>query len=142
MLIQIKIKYKPGMLPIVQAHPGEWYDLRAEERIEYHAGDCLRIGLGVAMEMPAGFEAKIEPRSCTFSDYGLIWTSSGVIDNRYNGDADWWGSSWYAVRDGIIEKNDRICQFRVFRIQDEGEFTTVNFLNNCNRGGFGSTGKE
>jgi dUTP pyrophosphatase len=139
----VKIKYKPGMLPIKQAPPGEWYDLRAAETIVYRKGDFVRIPLGVAMEMPKGWEAMMQPRSSTSEKYGLLWATSGVIDNGFHGDDDWWCTKWYAVEDGMILKNTRICQFRFQREQPKDvQFERVKIFGNKNRGGYGSTGEE
>lgn len=38
--------------------------------------------------------------------------------------------------------NDRICQFRIVEKQPEIEFIEVENLDNPNRGGIGSTGKN
>lgn len=46
-----------------------------------------------------------------------------------------------AVRDTVIKKGDRICQFRIAKNQPVIEFEEVEHLAGVNRGGFGSTGK-
>ena len=59
----------------------DWIDLRASEEISLKAGDFALIPLGVAMELPSGYEAHLVPRSSTFKTWGLIQTNSmGVID--------------------------------------------------------------
>ena len=136
----IKIKYMDGMEHILQAHPGEWYDLRAAERRCYRAGEKVEIPLGVAMELPEGYEAIIKPRSSTFRKRHLIFADSGVIDNVYRGDTDFWSSVWYAIGMGIVMKNDRIAQFRIQKVQHVIEFKEVEHLEGEDRGGFGSTG--
>ena len=65
----------------------------------------------------------------------------GVIDNSYCGDSDQWFFPAYALRDTIINENDRICQFRIIKNQPKLKFIFVNSLKNINRGGHGSTGK-
>jgi dUTP pyrophosphatase len=93
--------------------------------------------------LPEGYEANIVPRSSTFKNFGIIQTNSfGVIDNSYSGDNDQWFFPVYALRDTVINKNDRICQFRLNKIQDSIEFTEVEHLNNIDRGGHGSTGVD
>ena len=93
------------------------------------------------MELPKGYEAHIVPRSSTFKNYGIIQTNScGIVDGSYCGDEDMWRMPVYAVRDTRIEKNDRICQFRIVENQPKIEFEEVAHLDNQNRGGFGSTG--
>lgn len=141
-MLRIKIKYMPGVKPIKQAHHGEWFDLRAAEPVAFKKGDTVIIPLGVAMVLPEGYEAKILPRSSTSRKYGLSFDDSGLIDNEFNGDGDWWSSTWYAKRDGIIKANTRICQFRIQREQPDVEFETVRMFGNEDRGGYGSTGEE
>ena len=92
----------------------DWIDLRAAEEVELKAGEFQLIPLGIAMELPAGYEAHVVPRSSTFKNYGVIQTNSmGVIDETYCGDNDQWFFPAYALRDTVIHANDRICQFRI-----------------------------
>lgn len=121
----------------------DWIDLRASERVELKKGEFKLIPLGVAMELPKGYEAHLVPRSSTFKNYGIIQTNScGVIDGSYCGDEDMWKMPVYATRDTVIEKNDRICQFRIVENQPRIVFEECKSLENANRGGFGSTGKN
>ena len=100
------------------------------------------IPLGVAMELPKGYEALVAPRSSTFKKYGVLLANSiGVIDESYCGDNDEWKFLAYATRDVVIEEDERICQFRIIRHQPEIEFEEVFELGNTDRGGMGSTDK-
>ena len=118
----------------------DWIDLRAAETIELSAGSSCRIPLGVAMKLPAGYEAHVVPRSSTFQNFGIIQTNHmGVIDESYCGPSDWWMVPVYAVRDTVIHKGDRICQFRIMKHQPEIHFEETTLTGN-DRGGFGSTG--
>lgn len=140
-MLTIRIKIKAGLEGLMQAHVGEWYDLRAAEDVTMRRGDYRRIPLGVAMELPDGYEAHILPRSSTFERYGIMLTNGmGIIDSLYRGDNDWWNFGAYAVRDTTIRKNDRICQFRIVPVQPEILFDQVERLGNEDRGGFGSSG--
>ena len=138
------IKYFDKDYPrIEKIGKGDWIDLRSRERVELKAGGHYMIPLGVAIELPEGFEAIIAPRSSAFKRYGFLQTNSiGVIDESYCGDKDEWMLSVYATRDAVIEKYDRICQFRLFEHQPSFSFEEVASLENESRGGFGSTGKE
>lgn len=121
----------------------DWIDLRAAETVELKAGDFKLISLGVAMELPAGYEAHVVPRSSTFKNYGILQVNScGIIDGSYCGDEDLWYMPVYATRDTIVQKNDRICQFRIVENQPKLVFEEAERLGNQNRGGFGSTGKQ
>lgn len=121
----------------------DWIDLRAAERVELKSGEFKRIPLGVAMRLPDGFEAHIAPRSSTFLNYGILQTNSvGVIDSTYCGDDDMWQMPVYATRDAVVEKNDRICQFRIVENQPKVAFEECESLGGESRGGFGSTGRK
>ncbi len=139
----IKIKYFGQDLEKLEYIGGksDWIDLRASETVELKSGDFKLIPLGVAMELPPGYEAHVVPRSSTFKTYGILQTNScGVIDGSYCGDQDMWKMPVYATRDTTIQKGDRICQFRIMENQPEIVFQETEFLENKDRGGFGTTG--
>lgn len=155
---------------------GDWIDLRLAEDVELCAPQsstlktetidgrrvshrdvkfdykCLR--LGIAMKLPAGYEALILPRSSTFKNVGIISVNSqGVIDNSYSGNKDEWKFPVIAFEHKKVLKGTRICQFRIQLSQRATllqklkwlftrkiEFIWVDELDNSNRGGFGSTG--
>lgn len=140
--MRIKIKYTRDILPIEKIKQGAWIDLRCGEDTQLKAGDYCQIPLGVAMELPKGFEALVVPRSSTFHKYGILLVNSvGVIDPAYCGDNDEWCFPAYATRDVVIPKNERICQFRILYGQPDCELVTVDSLDNPDRGGLGSTGR-
>ena len=141
--MKIRVKYvKEGMEPLQRIEQGDWIDLRAAEDVSMAAGEYEVIPLGVAMELPEGYEAIVAPRSSTFRRYGILLANGiGIIDESYNGDHDEWGFPAYATRDIFIPKNTRICQFRLFYHQPEYEIEAVENLGNPDRGGRGSTGR-
>ena len=120
MSLQIKVReIVEGCMPEI-IEVGDWIDLRTSRYVELHEGEYMVIPLGIAMELPDGYEAIVAPRSSTFRNFGLVMTNSiGIIDNSYNGDDD----------------------DRIFENQPKIEFVKVDSLGNGNRGGFGSTGK-
>ena len=140
---QIKIKYLRDIERIGCIAIGDWIDLRAAEDTYIKAGEYKMIPLGIAMELPKGHEALIAPRSSTFGKYGLMLGNSlGIIDESYKGDNDEWHFIAYAIRDTIIRKNDRICQFRIIKHQPKIKIVEVDSLGNADRGGIGSTGRR
>lgn len=142
---KIRIKYFSDAIEKLDYIDGksDWIDLRAAEEVELKAGDFKLISLGVAMELPKGYEAHILPRSSTFKTWGLLQTNSmGIVDGSYCGDDDLWRMPVYATRDTVIHVNDRIAQFRIVENQPKIVFEEVEHLGNKNRGGFGSTGKN
>lgn len=139
----IKVKYFRGVQKIEKIEVGDWVDLRSAEDVEMKAGEFRMFPLGVAMQLPEGYEALVLPRSSTFNKYGVILVNSmGVIDESYCGDNDEWQFLAYALRDTKIPKNERICQFRIIEHQPSLEFVEVESLGNADRGGIGSTGRK
>ena len=142
----IKVKYFENhegltVKPLQKIDKGDWIDLRANETISLRKGDFRLIPLGVGMKLPEGYEAHIVPRSSTFKNWGILQTNStGIIDNSYSGNNDQWLMPVYATRDTVIQRNDRICQFRVVEKQPMIGFDTVDVLDDVDRGGFGSSG--
>ena len=138
----IEIKYFSDIEPVQVIVGGDWIDLRAAETVEMKTGEFKLIPLGVGMRLPRGYEAHVVPRSSTFKHFGVLQTNScGIIDNSYCGDTDQWMFPALAMRDTIIHKGDRICQFRIVANQPDIEFRVVDKLQDKSRGGFGSTGK-
>ncbi|MBQ2976764.1 MAG: deoxyuridine 5'-triphosphate nucleotidohydrolase [Clostridia bacterium] len=139
----IKIRYHGDVTPLEKIPQGDWIDLRAAETVEMKAGEYRLISLGVSMQLPKGYEAHVAPRSSTFKKWGILMTNSvGVIDESYCGDHDLWYFSALAMRDTVIEKGDRICQFRIVEKMPAVAFETVEFLSAPDRGGIGSTGEK
>lgn len=167
--MKIKIKYFDENMPKLEKIGGEksdWIDLRVNNikkfvdrdlgelsipdeidfedgELRYYVGDVIWFGLGVAMELPEGYEAYIVPRSSTFKQYGLIQTNHmGIIDESYRGDNDEWIFPTLAMRDGVIHRWDRIAQFRVVEKMPKVNFVEVKTLGNRDRGGLGSSGRR
>lgn len=141
----IKIKYFSDKIEKLTyiAGKSDWIDLRAAEDIVMKQGEFKLIPLGIAMELPKGYEAHVIPRSSTFKNFGLLQTNScGLIDESYCGDNDQWFFPALAMRDTEIHVNDRICQFRIMEHQPAFAFEETETLGNENRGGHGSTGKN
>lgn len=140
----IRIKYLSDKIDkLEKITKGDWIDLRSAEDIEMKAGEFKLIPLGIAMQLPQGYEAHIVPRSSTFKNFGIIQTNhQGVVDCSYCGDNDQWYMPAYALRDTKISCNDRICQFRIMENQPELSFEEVEMLGGTDRGGIGSTGTK
>lgn len=162
MKLTIKVKRIPNAqgqkveLPKVMAK-GDWIDLRAAKSSNDFMTRNPLVPLGVAIKLPAGFEAVVAPRSSTYKQFGATCSNSiGVIDNAYSGEHDQW--HFPAVRHTDKRGwrfNDRICQFRI-QLSQRATFlqklrwllcsgvkiVEVESLSGEDRGGFGSTGKE
>ena len=140
---KIKIKYFDNEIDkIEKISKGDWIDLRSAETVHLKKGEFHLIPLGVGMKLPDGYEANIVPRSSTYKHFKVLQTNCfAVIDNSYSGDSDEWKLPVIVMEDTTINKNDRICQFRINEIQPNIEFEEVEHLDDVSRGGFGSTGK-
>lgn len=140
----INIKYLTDIIDKLTYIDGksDWIDLRAAETVDMESMEFKLIPLGIAMQLPAGYEAHVIPRSSTFKNFGIIQANSmGLIDESYCGDNDQWYFPAIALRKTTIRTNDRICQFRIMKHQPQIEFREVDNLNNESRGGIGSTGE-
>ena len=142
--LKIKIKYfDKDIERIKKIDKGDWIDLRSAVNITLQQGEFKLIPLGVAMQLPKGYEAHMTPRSSTYKNFGIIQTNStGIIDESYCGDNDQWYFPAYSLKGTIIHKNDRICQFRIVEKMPKVEIEEVEELGNENRGGFGTTGTK
>ena len=141
--MEIKIKYFTGKIDKLKYIDGksDWIDLRAAETIGLNKGEFKLIPLGIAVQLPKGYEMHIVPRSSTYKNFKIIQTNSfGIVDESYCGDNDQLFFPALATENTIINVNDRICQFRIMKHQPTIEFNEVETLNNIDRGGHGSTG--
>ena len=75
--LSIKIKFKDPKVyeDFNHIEVGDWIDLRVNDTVSLKAGQFKLLDLGVALELPKGYEAYILPRSSTFKKYGLIQTN-------------------------------------------------------------------
>ena len=153
----MKIKVKvltDGCMPVISQN-GDWIDLRAAKNMSFSLKEAVNyIPLGVAMQLPKGFEAIVASRSSTPKKQGMfIPCGIGIIDNSYSGNNDQWHFIAVPLKNTKINKGDRICQFRIqlsqkatfiqklkWLFSNKIELVQVNNLNEENRGGLGSTG--
>lgn len=174
MKVKVKRLSSGNILP-ANIHKGDWIDLyttseavniegpqwmltkkeNGVSRRAVHINNYM-IPLGIAMELPKGFEAVVLPRSGLYNKYGVMLANSeGVIDNAFCGNDDQWFFNAVALRDTTIPAYTRICQFRIqlsqkatfwqkvkWLFSSKIKFVEVDNLNNNNRGGFGSTGDK
>ena len=83
---EIKIKFKDPKIYKEFNHieVGDWIDLRTIDVVTIKKGQYRMIDLGVAMELPKGYEALLVPRSSTFKNYGVLQANNiGIFDNFF-----------------------------------------------------------
>ena len=142
--IIVKVKTAEGItLPQYATEGSAGMDLRAAEAATISAGECAGVSTGLFLEIPAGFEAQIRPRSGLALKHGItVLNSPGTIDSDYRGEVKVILAN-LGKEDFRIEIGDRIAQM-VFAEVTEAVFETVCELEETERaaGGFGSTGKK
>ena len=148
--MKLRVKYLEGATRMNKITKGNWIDVYAYQDIFVPEGERAMINLGFALELPKGWEGHLAPRSSTFKTWGIIQTNHvGIVDDTYIGDNDIWHMPVYClepkdfindVYGTLIKKGDKIGQFRIMEVMPEIEFEEVEFFNNIDRGGFGTTG--
>jgi dUTP pyrophosphatase len=150
---------------------GDWVDLSSSKEFVLNApqagtlkghdvkhrdvvSEVTYIPLGIAMQLPKGFEAIMASRYSTPKKLGIMQANGiGIIDSTFCSDSDEWMFPAVTVRKTSIAANSRICQFRIQLSQKATmwqklkwlfssgiEFVEVESLDNEPRGGLGSTG--
>lgn len=133
-------------LPLPQrASPGSaGCDLRAavDEPVVLEPGARALIPTGLVIEIPAGFEGQVRPRSGLALHHGVtIVNTPGTIDSDYRGEV-----RVLLINLGqepfTVERGDRIAQLLVAPVEAVS-FEAVDVLSDSDRGsgGFGSTGR-
>ncbi len=112
-----------------------------QEDVTILPGDWKLIPTGIALEIPAGCEAQVRPRSGLALRYGVTTLNSpGTIDSDYRGEV-----GVILINHGrkpfVVKRGDRIAQLVFARVM-EVEFEEVDRLDDSARGdgGFGHTG--
>jgi len=120
-------------------------DLRAniEEPIVLKSLERKLIPTGLFLELPAGYEAQIRPRSGLAIKKGItVLNSPGTIDADYRGEVCIILIN-LSTEDFEINDGERICQM-VIASHAQAEWIEVTELSETDRGagGFGHTGKH
>ena len=141
MKINIKKLHPDAILPGYAHGPHEdaGLDLRALQRIILSPGVSQAVPTGLAIELPAGYEAQVRPRSGLALKHSIT-VNFGTIDPGYRGEIRVVMFN-LGHTDYTIEKGDRIAQMVIAPYEavvwEEGE------LGDSARGagGFGSSGR-
>ena len=139
----LRLAHNPDLpLPARRTTGSAGYDLpSAEPDFVLAPGERRLVGTGLALEIPAGIEGQVRPRSGLALRYGLTMPNApGTIDSDYRGEVKviLQNSGSEPV---TIARGDRIAQL-VFARYEAPELTDVETLEESARasGGFGSTG--
>ena len=131
-------------MPAYQTQGAAGADLHArlEAPVCLQPGERFLVPTGIRMQLPAGFEAQVRPRSGLAVKYGITCLNSpGTIDSDYRGELKVLlvnlGSESFDIKDG-----ERIAQLVVAPVVT-ATFMPETQLPETSRGdaGFGSTGR-
>ncbi len=132
----------PLDLPSYHTQGAAGLDLRADEACALAPGERRLVPTGLAVELPAGHEAQVRPRSGLAARHGIgMVNAPGTIDEDYRGEV-----AVVLVNLGQepfqVHRGDRIAQLVVAPVT-KVEVRLVEELSQTERGsdGFGSTGQ-
>ena len=120
-------------------------DLRANllKPVLLEPGEWKLIPTGLHIELPAGFEAQVRPRSGLAYKYGItVLNSPGTVDADYRGDVGVILIN-HSKKAFEIKSGERIAQLVIAK-HEQADWQLVEELEDTDRGagGFGSTGKH
>jgi dUTP pyrophosphatase len=141
MIVQV-INESLNMLPAYETPQSAGMDVRCTEHIVMNPGERVLAKTGLYVEIPAGFEIQVRPRSGLALKQGVtVLNTPGTIDADYRGEI---GVILINHSSTVVEfaKGDRIAQLILARVE-RIEWQITESLSGTKRGqhGFGSTGK-
>lgn len=130
-------------LPCYMTEEAAGMDLYAnvKDPVVIKKGSIKLVPTGIAISLPAGYEAQIRPRSGLALKHGIsLVNTPGTVDSDYRGEINLIMIN-FGERDFVINRGDRIAQMVINKIEIP-EIIEVEELNKTQRGddGFGSTG--
>ena len=130
-------------LPVYSSAEAAGADLKAciLDDIILKPGQRYLVPTGISIQLPAGYEAQIRPRSGLAIKHGIsLVNAPGTIDSDYRGEVKIIMIN-HGSEDFVIHRGDRIAQMVIAPVI-HGMFALSNSLDSTDRGagGFGSTG--
>lgn len=118
-------------------------DLCSVEDLVLQPGERALVGTGIALALPTGYAAFVQPRSGLAIKHGISMVNTpGTIDAGYRGELKVIMINHDLKEPFKIAKGDRIAQLVIKKVEHP-IFTEVDALPDADRGdnGFGSTGR-
>lgn len=141
MQVEIKRLHPDAILPKYAHEHDAGMDLCSSETVEILPGEWVKVGTGIAIAIPEGYEGQVRPRSGLALNNGItVLNAPGTIDAGFRGEI------------GVILFNCSQEPFKVvptmkiaqmvFQRIEYAELVEVKELGTSDRGlgGFGSTG--
>ena len=144
--MKVKIVNKSGFqLPFYATELSAGMDLKAsiEAPVELDTLERAMVPTGIYIELPAGYEAQIRPRSGLAAKHGIsVCNSPGTIDADYRGEIKVILVN-LSKEKFTINPGERIAQMVIAKYE-KIEWEEVEQLSETDRGagGFGSTGTK
>lgn len=142
--MDVKIKRLDKELPVpCYAHQGDaGCDLYSTIDQEIPPVSRALIPTGIAISLPEGYAAFIQPRSGLAAKHGIsIVNTPGLIDSHYRGEIKIILINTDSSESFSINRGDKIAQMVIQKVE-QAQFVEVEELDETVRGaaGFGSTG--
>ena len=143
-MIELPIRrLRPEAVLPERAYAGDaGFDLSACERVVLGPGERAVVGTGLAIALPAGYAAFVQPRSGLAARNGItIVNSPGLVDAGYRGEIMVVLQNTDREHEFVVEPAMRIAQLVVLRLPDVA-LREVDALPASERGerGHGSSG--
>ena len=151
MTVAVKIlplpHYEGLALPAYETPQSAGMDLRAavpdDEPVSIPPGEWRLIPVGIAMALPAGFEAQVRPRSGLAAKHGISCVNTpGTVDADYRGEIRV-NLINHGQTEFTVQRGDRIAQMIIAPVT-QAVWEVAESLDETERGagGFGSTGTK
>ena len=119
-------------------------DVRAavDGHVVIKAGATSLVPTGIAIALPAGYEAQIRPRSGLAAKHQIsVLNAPGTVDSDYRGEVKVILTN-FGTQDFVLKRGERIAQMVIARY-DRVEWEELDVLDETVRGvgGFGHTGR-
>lgn len=141
MKVKIQKLSEKAVIPKYESKGASGLDLVAvSERIDVEHG-YISYGTGLAVQIPAGFEGQVRPRSSIRTKDLMLINSPGTIDTDYRGEIFVTFKSTRPLRARKYEIGERIAQLVIAPVE-QAELVEVKELDKTERGtgSHGSTG--
>jgi dUTP pyrophosphatase len=125
-------------LPILATPGSGAWDLFTPRDWTVLNGSVDTIPLGFAVEIPVGYRMQLCDRSGLARKKGLH-VLAGLIDSDYRDEVGVVLANFGPIPAYFL-KNDRICQFKIEKIESISIFSSSILSETSRKGGFGSTG--
>ncbi|WP_203290919.1 dUTP diphosphatase [Maricaulis parjimensis] len=151
MTVSVKIlplpHYEGLALPAYETPQSAGMDLRAavpaDEPVSIPPGEWRLIPVGIAIALPAGYEAQVRPRSGLAAKHGISCVNTpGTVDADYRGEIRV-NLINHGQTEFTVQRGDRIAQMIIAPVT-QAVWEIADSLDETERGagGFGSTGTK